>query len=279
MKVPKFVSILIFICFCVAAYSQDVIVTKDSRHIQAVIIEVSPTQVRYKVYGKPESHVFSIPVKEVKSIIYESDLDIGNNAESETPQPENDDKYIQEPTINAFIENSFSFYPSHSLKSIDPVRAIIGVQFNDHFFVGAGASVTIFADNIYDSGYEMIDTVNKLYYDELPRFNFTTFLSGRFTYRLKEQVIPFAEIEAGYSMCKREWTREFFGSPFFSVGIGIVIWHFEISAGYEYYILPLDRMYKHEYWTFFNNLSHPNGSLNMGNIFIKIGANIGRVTN
>ena len=279
MKIQRIVSILIFICFCVAAYSQDVIVTKDSRRIQAEIIDVLPSAVRYKIYGKPDSPIVTISVKNVQSIIYESDLDIENDIDDDTPQQKEKNKYIQEPTLHAYIENSFAYYPSHSLKSVDPIRAIMGVQFNDHFFVGTGAGITIFPDNIYDSGYEMVDTVNRLYYDEIPRFNFSAFLSGRFTHRIKPQIVPFAEIEAGISLCQREWTREAFVSPYFSAGIGIVIYHFEISAGYQYFVVPLDRMYKHEYWDFFNKLSHTNGSLNMGGIFLKIGANIGNATN
>ena len=75
MRIQRIVLILLFICLCVAAQAQDVIVTKDSRHIQAEIIEVSPSVVRYKVYGKPNAPVTTISIKEVESITYESDIE------------------------------------------------------------------------------------------------------------------------------------------------------------------------------------------------------------
>lgn len=278
MKIQRIVSILFLICFCAAAYSQDIIITKDSRRIKADIIEVSPTSVSYKIYGKPDSPIITIAVENVKSILYESDLEPGDDTDDETPLPKKSRKYIQKPTINAFIENSFSFYPSHSLKSIDPSRVILGVQLNDYFFIGAGAAIKYFPNNTYKSRHEMVDTMFLLYYDEVPQFVLTPFLSSRLTFRVKEQIASFAEIEFGYSMCRREWTRDYFGSPFCSAGIGMVVWHFEISAGYEFLVLPLDRMYKLEYWSDFDQLNQSKGQLNMGNIYIKIGANIGHVT-
>ena len=50
--------------------AQDVIITSDSRKIDAQIIEVSQTEVRYKEKDNPNGPTFVLNTKEISSIIY-----------------------------------------------------------------------------------------------------------------------------------------------------------------------------------------------------------------
>ena len=278
-KIQRIVAILFFICLCMAAYSQDVIVTKDSRHIQAEIIDVSPSVIRYKVYGKPNSPIITISTKDVKSVIYESDIepeeDIEQNKKKEK-RNNGERPYISGTTFHAYIESSVSYNKKHSLYSIKPLKVAIGPQFSDYVFIGAGLGTTLFPDNIAEKGYEMFDTTFKEYYDKIPQWHFSAFGITKITYPINEKIVPFLEIEGGYNLCRREWTDEWFGAPYFSTSIGISIYHFDISTGYERYIMPVDRLYKpYKEWTYFDESSRTNGTLPFGNIFIKIGAKIG----
>ena len=281
MRIQRIVSILFFICLCVAVQAQDVIVTKDSRHIQAEIIEVSPSVVRYKVYGKPNAPVTTISIKDVESIIYESDIE-PEETEEDFNYKKNSRKtarrqpYISGTAFHAYIESAFSHNFKYSLFSIDPLKITLGAQFGDYVFAGAGLGGTIFTDNIAEKGYEILGTDTTEYYDEISRYKLSAFGVLRFTYPINQKIVPFLNIEGGVSACRREWTEEWFATPYISTGIGISISHFEISAGYEYFAMPVDRMYKpYKEWTYFSEDSHENGSLKFGNIFIKIGAKIG----
>lgn len=281
MRIQRIVLILLFICLCVAAQAQDVIVTKDSRHIQAEIIEVSPSVVRYKVYGKPNAPVTTISIKEVESITYESDIEPEETEEDFNYQKNPHKKarrqaYISGTAFHAYIESEFSYNFKYSLFSIDPLKVTLGAQFGDYVFAGAGAGGTIFTKNIAEKGYELLGTDSMEYYDEISRYKLSAFGVIRLTKPINEKVVPFLNIEGGVSVCRREWTEEWFAAPYFSAGLGISISHFEISAGYEHFAMPVDRMYKpYREWTYFTEDSHANGALKFGNIFVKIGAKIG----
>ena len=51
-------------------YAQDVIVTTDAQKIMAQILEVSPTEIKYKETDNPDGPVFVMPVGSINSIIY-----------------------------------------------------------------------------------------------------------------------------------------------------------------------------------------------------------------
>ena len=280
MKIRRIVAIFFFLCLCLVAYSQDVIVTKDSRHIKAEIIDVSPSVIRYKVYGKPDSDVFTISTKDVKSVIYESDLekeeDFEQNANDGKRNKEKETPSISGVVLHTYIESAFSYNNKYSLFSIKPFKVAMGPQFGDHVFVGGGLGTTLFPNNIVENGYETFDNKTKEYFDKIPQWNFSAFVVTKLSYPIKKSIVPFFELEGGLGLYRRVWTEEWLGTPYFSTSIGITIYHFELSAGYERHTMPVDRLYKpYKEWTYFDKTSHANGTINIGNIFIKIGAKIG----
>lgn len=55
-----------------ALFAQDVIITKQSTRIDAKIVEVSDTEIRYKKHSNPDGPVFVINTEKVSSVLYEN---------------------------------------------------------------------------------------------------------------------------------------------------------------------------------------------------------------
>ena len=56
----------------IVALAQDLIVTTDSKKIEAKIIEISSDQVKYKEYDMPDGPTFVLSTKEISMIIFSS---------------------------------------------------------------------------------------------------------------------------------------------------------------------------------------------------------------
>lgn len=61
---------LAFIAIAVFTSAQDVIITTDSKKIDAKIVEVSPTEIKYKEIDNLDGPLFVLPVSKINSIIY-----------------------------------------------------------------------------------------------------------------------------------------------------------------------------------------------------------------
>ena len=283
MKIQRIVPILLFICLCLVARSQDVIITKDSRQIQAEIIEVSPTVIKYKIYQRPNSPIVSIPIREVQKVIYEKSTapgDTNNNFQRILRKKEKIRPFLSGTALHAYIESSFSHDAHHNLNYIEPLRITLGAQIKDYIYLGAGMGAAYFPDINIESGYEMLDTFTSEYYDKIPQYKLSTFGVFKLTLPITENIVPYIDAEGGITVCRREWTEKWFLAPFFSASVGISIYHITISGGYEQFTMPVDRMYKpYKEWTYYNESSHANGSANFGNFFIRIGAKIGNLKN
>jgi len=57
--------------FACPAFSQDIITRTDSVRIEATVVEVGNEQIRYRLYGKPDSAVYTISTLDVTSVAYE----------------------------------------------------------------------------------------------------------------------------------------------------------------------------------------------------------------
>lgn len=58
--------------FAQTLVAQDVIVTAKAERIEAVITEVSPTELRYKKFSNPDGPTFVMYVKDVAAVIYKT---------------------------------------------------------------------------------------------------------------------------------------------------------------------------------------------------------------
>ncbi len=69
----------------VAAFADDVIICKDAKRIDAIIVEVSNVEVRYKKASNPTGPTFVIPVADITTIMYSDGEVWVNNAAAVAP--------------------------------------------------------------------------------------------------------------------------------------------------------------------------------------------------
>lgn len=67
MKKINLVLLLFATIFC---YGNDIIITQKSEKIDATIIEVSPTEIKYRKVSNPTGPIFVISINDISSIIY-----------------------------------------------------------------------------------------------------------------------------------------------------------------------------------------------------------------
>lgn len=68
----KLCTLVLTIGISILSFSQDIIVTKTSERIDATIVEVSPTEVKYKSVTNPDGPLFVLQTSQIASIIYKS---------------------------------------------------------------------------------------------------------------------------------------------------------------------------------------------------------------
>lgn len=62
---------LIAVTFCSFAFSQDYIVRRNGTKIEAQVIEISDTEIRYRLHSQPNGPIRIVMVRDVEEIIYE----------------------------------------------------------------------------------------------------------------------------------------------------------------------------------------------------------------
>jgi hypothetical protein len=68
--IKKMLSAVCFIALTCVCYAQDIIVTKDSRRINAIVTEVNVDHIRFKMYDNQDGPVYGLPKSDIVTIIY-----------------------------------------------------------------------------------------------------------------------------------------------------------------------------------------------------------------
>ena len=85
----KFIFLLVTLVGVLSAYSQDIIVTKKSQKIDAKILEVSKTEIKYKELDNLDGPTFILPVTDIHTIIYANGkVSIFSNSDESLSQSE-----------------------------------------------------------------------------------------------------------------------------------------------------------------------------------------------
>ncbi|MBO4739760.1 MAG: hypothetical protein J5606_09425 [Bacteroidales bacterium] len=88
----KVVFTLVCVCFASILTAQDIIITKDAQKIEAKILEVSSTEIKYKKQNNLDGPTFVVSTSELNTIIYANGevqlFDIPVNVTSETIESE-----------------------------------------------------------------------------------------------------------------------------------------------------------------------------------------------
>ena len=86
MKKLSFLLTIIFVSVC--SIAQDIIVTKSAKKIDAKILEVSTSEIRYKESDNLDGPVFVLRIEEINSVIYANGKVVLYNQPSEEPSEE-----------------------------------------------------------------------------------------------------------------------------------------------------------------------------------------------
>ncbi len=93
----KVISGLLMMVFFGTLHAQDIIITKDAQKIEAKILEVSSSEIKYKKQSNLEGPTFILGVEELNSIIYANgEVQVFNTQKEKTQD------------INDFIDSSLS---------------------------------------------------------------------------------------------------------------------------------------------------------------------------
>lgn len=77
------------LCAAMSAAAQDTIYKTDAKTIQAKILEISPSEVRYKRFTNPDGPTYVLPVTDISHIVYQNgERDDFNPQTAPTPAPE-----------------------------------------------------------------------------------------------------------------------------------------------------------------------------------------------
>ena len=68
----KLILLSVLLCASLSAWGQDLITKKDGSDIEAKILEVTPTEIKYKKFSNLEGPIFTLPVKDILIVRYEN---------------------------------------------------------------------------------------------------------------------------------------------------------------------------------------------------------------
>ena len=149
---------LLFVAFAATTTAQDIIVTKQSERIDAKILEISPTEIRYKRTDNPDGPTFVLPKDKVASVVYanggvdsfedsngQSGSSSSGSSGSDAPKTYNRLYRGLEFSLNAGanVLNSSLGYAAGFQPGIS-----IGRRFNEHMYLGISGAYIPGAETI-----------------------------------------------------------------------------------------------------------------------------------
>lgn len=99
--------LLVLLGIAVSMFAKDIIILKNSNKIEAVIQEVSPSEIKYKKASNADGPTFIISTSEVNSVVY-SNGDVQVFAEDNQQQVSNDQQQTNDPSYK--LKDAQSFY-------------------------------------------------------------------------------------------------------------------------------------------------------------------------
>jgi hypothetical protein len=111
----KFTLILLLAMFSVSLFSQDIIVTKNSKRIDAIVIEVGTETVQFRLFNDTEGTVYTLLKSEIVSIVYEN----GYVEALQANETEYEDDYETFPSTNSDITISEAAFYDMKTREVD----------------------------------------------------------------------------------------------------------------------------------------------------------------
>lgn len=82
----RYFILLIFVLMALSTLAQDIITKKDNTKIIAKILEVSPTEIKYKKYSNQDGPTFILPTKDILIVTYQTGESETFTTQTETQQ-------------------------------------------------------------------------------------------------------------------------------------------------------------------------------------------------
>jgi hypothetical protein len=253
----KVLSGLLMMAFLGTVQAQDIIITKDAQKIEAKILEVSGSEIKYKKQSNLEGPTFILGVEELNSIIYangevqvfEDKADKQNIGEKDVVAVQDDtvcekkefggqfgDRKVNENTRPFIKEPFFNMYADAEVRYIFDGQIVsigastnftFGCRINDYVYVGGSIGYDFYPIRTVTTDIYVSRSYN---YEDA---HFITSLSNvRIFIPAKPQLYPFFNISAGCSII-----FPFYLEPVhfrLKVGAGVDIKRFTIGMGYDF---------------------------------------------
>ena len=133
--------IILFLSMVFVSYSQDQLFKKDNSKLNVKILEISPTEIKYKLFSYLDGPTISLLKSEVALIIYQN----GVHEVITTDSPQNTVNLNQTPSIVTTPEQYKDLISTKHLISInimEPLNGMLGISYL-HEFKGNHANVII----------------------------------------------------------------------------------------------------------------------------------------
>lgn len=154
----KSIFLLIFTSTAICTFAQDIIVTRDAKRIEAKILEVSSSEIKYKEYNYQDGPLFILNTSEINTIIYQNGSvkiygqDQQNTPQTVTPQAQTTVATQQTNTIDS---------PTQQPETITDIQQVIDSSairpdfFDELTRNGSLPIITKEGDVYYANGYKM----------------------------------------------------------------------------------------------------------------------------
>lgn len=154
----KSILLLIFTSTTICTFAQDIIVTRDAKRIEAKILEVSSSEIKYKEYNYQDGPLFILNTSEINTIIYQNgSVKIYGQDQQNTPQPVTP----QAQTTVATQQTNTIDSPTQQPETITDIQQVIDSSairpdfFDELTRNGSLPIITKEGDVYYANGYKM----------------------------------------------------------------------------------------------------------------------------
>jgi len=154
----KSIFLLIFTSTAICTFAQDIIVTRDAVRIEAKILEVSSSEIKYKEYNDQDGPLFILNTSEINTIIYQNgSVKIYGQDQQTTPQSVTQQAQTATVTQQTMAIDSLTQQPDTITKMQQPVDSstIRPAFFDELTRSGSLPIITKEGDVFYANGYKM----------------------------------------------------------------------------------------------------------------------------
>lgn len=137
----------------VSIYAQDIIITNDAQKIEAKILEVSKTEIKYKEMDNLEGPTFVLETKEISTVIYENGKVVLYNQQQQPQQPQQQPQQAEQkqetPQVSTYVPTADESMAEVLLLSGQTLTLQITDMKSDHIaYIQNGNSYTLPASQI-----------------------------------------------------------------------------------------------------------------------------------